>query len=183
MERQVSDRNVLVRFTKEFCDVLEKYAEYIIVSGFVAILSGRVRGTEDIDIITKRIAKDDFKKLHLELVMSNFVCMQSDNIDTIYEYLEDNAAVRYTWRDKPLPEIELKFPKDIIDTEQLRTRKKIEMTGTDFWFSSVEWNIAFKEEYLKSDKDMEDAMHLRKVYDVDEEKINDYKRFIKEERL
>ncbi len=52
MEREVSDRNILDKFTEEFCSIIEKHCQYIVVSGFVAIASGRTRGTEDIDMIT-----------------------------------------------------------------------------------------------------------------------------------
>ena len=34
-----------------FIDILKKYTDYVIVSGYVAILLGRDGGTEDIDII------------------------------------------------------------------------------------------------------------------------------------
>jgi len=49
--RKVSDINILNQFTTRFCKIIEKYCEYIIVSGFVVIASGRVRGTEGIDMI------------------------------------------------------------------------------------------------------------------------------------
>jgi len=90
----------------------------------------------------------------------------------IFSYLKDNLSVRYTWKDKPLPEMELKFEKDIIDEEQLKNRVKLDLTGTDLWFSSIEANIAFKETLLKSEKDQEDANHLRTVYSdlISEEK-------------
>ncbi len=54
-----------------------------------------------------------------------------------------------------------------------------------FWFSSIAMNIAFKEEYLKSDKDMEDARHLRVVYSdkINEKEINEIKKLIKKIRL
>ena len=51
MEREIRDRNILDTFCTEFCDIVEKHCKYIIVSGFVAIASGRTRGTEDIDMI------------------------------------------------------------------------------------------------------------------------------------
>ncbi|MDF1557219.1 MAG: hypothetical protein P1P80_03430 [ANME-2 cluster archaeon] len=38
------------------------------------------------------------------------------------------------------------------------------LTGLDFYFSSIEMNIAFKEGLLKSEKDLEDARHLRIIY-------------------
>ena len=43
-------------------------------------------------------------------------------------------------------------------------------TKLDVYFSSIESNIAIKEEYLKSDKDLEDAEHLRIIY---KDKIDD----------
>jgi hypothetical protein len=46
-------------------------------------------------------------------------------------------------------------------------------------------NIAFKEEYLKSDKDLEDARHLRIVYEeeIDENEIKKIKEKIRKLRL
>jgi hypothetical protein len=46
-------------------------------------------------------------------------------------------------------------------------------------------NIAFKENYLKSKKDLEDARHLRIVYEelINEEEIINIKRMIMESRL
>ena len=46
-------------------------------------------------------------------------------------------------------------------------------------------NVAFKEEYLKSDKDKEDAKHLRKIYQdqINEDEINKIKEMIKKLRL
>ena len=45
-------------------------------------------------------------------------------------------------------------------------------------------NIAFKEEYLRSDKDLEDARHLRIVYKgkINENEINEIKKMIKKVR-
>ena len=108
--------------------------------------------------------------------------MQSDDPQEIYrEYLSQSRNVRYTWRDKPLPEMELKFSKDEVDDYQFETREKIELSGLDLWFSSINMNIAFKEGYLKSDKDLEDAKHLRIVCEeqVDEAEINKIKTLLK----
>ncbi len=58
-------------------------------------------------------------------------------------------------------------------------------TGTDLYFSSIEMNIAFKEELLKSDKDIEDAKHLRIIYGdkIDEKEIEKRKKEIRKLRL
>jgi hypothetical protein len=175
----------LDRFCIDFCNIVEKHCKYIIVSGFVAISSGRARGTEDIDMIIPRLSIEEFRRLHEDLAKNNFVCMQSDSPEEIYDYLKDNTSIRYTRDDLPLPEMELKFAKDELDNYQLQTRKKLPLTGLDIWFSSIDMNIAFKEEYLKSDKDLEDAKHLRMVYkeQVNEEEISHIKKMIKRLRL
>ena len=81
--------------------------------------------------------------------------------------------------------MEVKFAKDILDNYQLETRVKLSLTGLDIWFSSINMNIAFKEEYLKSDKDREDAKHLRLVYKnkINETEINNIKQLIRKIRL
>ncbi len=183
--RAIDDKNMLDEFCTKFCSVIEKHCGYIIVSGFVAISSGRARATEDIDMIIEKIDLGRFKKLHQELTKEEFVCMQSASHDEIYRYLRDNLAVRYTLKNQPLPEMEIKFAKDELDELQLRTRTKLPLTGLDVWFSSIDMNIAFKEELLKSEKDLKDAEHLRKVYaeQVNEGEITHIKKMIKKLRL
>ena len=81
--------------------------------------------------------------------------------------------------------MEMKFAKDRLDLLQLDQRVKLELTGLKVWFSDVNINVAFKEEYLKSTKDLEDARHLRIVYQemIDEEKIRQFKEMIRRYRL
>ncbi|PIN88050.1 hypothetical protein COV12_00560 [Candidatus Woesearchaeota archaeon CG10_big_fil_rev_8_21_14_0_10_32_24] len=183
--RQIDDRNILDKFCEEFCKIVEKHTKYIIVSGFLVIASGRTRGTEDIDMIIKKLNQEEFKVLFDDLIKNGFVCMQSSQPDVIYEYLQNNTSVRFTWKDKPLPEMEVKFVKDLLDEHQINTRIKIPLTGLDIWFSNININIAFKEELLKSPKDMEDAKHLRIVFaeDVNEGEIYTIKEMIKKLRL
>ncbi|MDD5649922.1 MAG: hypothetical protein PHF86_05795 [Candidatus Nanoarchaeia archaeon] len=186
MKREISDRNLLDKFVVDFVKVIDKFVKYIIVSGFVAIAHGRVRGTEDIDIIIEKINKSKFILLHKQLEKNNFECIQSNDPAIIFDdYLNANLSVRYTRKNDPLPEIELKFSKDALDDYQLKTRKKLPLTGLDLYFSSIEMNIAFKEELLKSQKDMDDAKHLRIVYsnNLDEEEINKIKKEIRRLRL
>ncbi len=186
MKRQVDDKNILDEFVKDFVNVIDKYARYIIVSGFVAIAHGRSRGTEDIDMIIEKISKEKFIELHNDLIRADFEPMQADDPEVLFDkYLNDSISVRYTRKDEPVPEMEVKFAKDFLDELQLRTRKKLSLTGLDVYFSSIEMNIAFKEELLKSDKDLEDAKHLRIIYkeQINESEINEIKKMIKELRL
>ncbi len=181
MERGVDDRTILDKFAEEFSIVVEKFCEYIIVSGFVAIAHGRSRGTEDIDMIIEKIPKERFAEMHEALVKEGFECMQSESGEKVYnEYLKNGDSVRYTRVGEFVPEMEIKFAKDSLDKYQLKNRKKLPFTGIDVYFSSIETNIAFKEEYLKSKKDLEDAKHLRIIYkgQIDEEEIKRIKKEI-----
>ncbi len=185
MERDIKDRNILDVFCTEFCAVVERHCRYIIVSGFLAIASGRTRGTEDIDMIIEKISAEQFQHLFEDLGNNGFACMQSSQASTAYEYLADNTSIRFTRKNKFLPEMEVKFAKDILDAYQLKHRVKLELTGLDVWFSNVNINIAFKEELLKSPKDLEDARHLRIAYGemVSEQEINEVKQLIRRDRL
>jgi len=161
----IEDKNLLSEFAYKFCSIIEKHTKYAVVSGFFVISSGRSRGTEDIDIIIEKMTPQKFKALHEELIKNNFSCLQSNNYIEIYEYLKDNLSVRYILNNNLIPNMELKFSKDLLDEYQLETRKKEKNTGTDIFFSSIECNLAFKEELLKSKKDLEDAKFLRIIYE------------------
>lgn len=181
MDRKISDRNILNVFVEDFCGVVDKYARYIVVSGFVAISHGRSRGTEDVDIIIERLSFSKFKEMHGALILAGFECLYPLKVEDIYEHLVGKLNARYSWHEIELPNMEMKFAKDSLDDEQFETRGKIEFTGVDVFFPKIEESIAFKEEYLGSDKDMEDAKHLRLIYmdKLDEDYIKEYKKKIR----
>ncbi|VVB52879.1 Uncharacterised protein [uncultured archaeon] len=186
MSREVKERTILDKFAQDFVNVVEKHAKYIIVSGFVAIAHGRSRGTEDVDIIIQKVKKDAFIKMHNDLVQAGFECIQSESSEIIYDdYLKDKTSVRYVRKGHFIPEMELKMAKDELDDYQIKTRRKLPLTGLDLYFSNIEMNIAFKEELLKSEKDIDDANHLRIIYSdiLDENEIKKIKADIRRFRL
>jgi len=188
MDRKVDNKTILDKFVEDFIKIVEKHCKYIIVSGFVAIAHGRSRGTEDIDMIIEKIPKEKFIELHNSIANSGFECMQSDDGEKIYnDYLEKGDSIRYTKKGFNFapPEMEVKLAKDELDNYQIETRRKLPFTGLDVYFSSIEMNIAFKEGYLKSDKDLEDAKHLRIVYseEIDEKEIERIKQQIDRLRM
>lgn len=182
MDRRVSDKNILERFCEDFCKVAERYCKYIIVSGFIAIASGRTRATEDIGMIIEKLSKEEFIAMHDELDKNGFECLQSSDVEEVYSYLINGDSIRYTLKENKLfpPEMEVKFAKDALDEWQLRERQKIPFIGLDVWFSSINFNIAFKEEWLGTEKDFEDAKHLREIYkdEISNEEIEKIKKMI-----
>lgn len=184
--RLVNDMNILSSTCNKFCDVLEKHTKYIVVSGFVAISTGRSRGTEDIDVIISKLSKNEFIQLHLDLEKNDFECIQGKNASELFDfYLKENLSIRYILIGQLLPDMEIKMSKDALDEYQIEHRVKIPLSGLNLWFSSIETNLAFKEELLKSEKDLEDAKHLRTVFEgeINEKEVNKIKELIRRCRL
>lgn len=181
MIQLISDRNILDKFVVDFITVLEKYSRYAIVSGFLAISSGRVRGTEDIDLIVEEMTKNTFENFFKEIYEQNFVCVQGDDVNLIWDlYLKDKETIRFVKFGTMIPDMEFKFPKTEADKVALINRKKLPLTGLPVYFGSIESTIAFKEHLLKSQKDIEDSKHLRLVYsdEIDENEIKRIKKLI-----
>jgi RecA-family ATPase len=53
--------NELDKLLLSFIRILEKYFEYVVVAGYVSILFGRSRATEDIDILIREANKKVLK--------------------------------------------------------------------------------------------------------------------------
>lgn len=180
--KKIDDMDILSRFTIEFCEIVEKHCPYVIVSGFLPISTGRSRGTEDIDIIVPKLSFEEFRKLHDELSEKfSLINLEGLDLKEIYEdYLLD-SNIRYAYKDRIIPNMEFKFAKNAVDMDNLENRKKIPITGLDIYFAPIECAIAFKESYLGSEKDLEDANHLRKVFedDIDENEVKRYEEMLR----
>lgn len=70
LDRELSDLDL---FTLEFIRILRKYCKYVIISGYVSILLGRSRSSEDVDIIIPKIEKSKFSQLVNELKKMIFI--------------------------------------------------------------------------------------------------------------
>jgi hypothetical protein len=181
MIQLISDRNILDKFVIDFTTILEKYSKYAIVSGFLAISSGRVRGTEDIDLIVEEMTKDTFEKFFKDIYKHKFECVQGDDPELIWNlYLKSKDTIRFVRKGTEMPDMEFKFPKTEADRVALLTRKKLPLTGLSVYFGSIESTIAFKEHLLKSPKDIDDAKHLRLIYskEINEKEIIRIKKLI-----
>lgn len=174
--------NELDKFAFEFIEILEKHTDYVIISGYVAILLGRTRATEDIDIIIPKLSKEEFAKLYDDLLRNEFWCLNSEDTEDLYDLLISKHSIRFAIEPNVSPNIELKFSKDIYDNLALQNPVIIQLGGKKLKTSFLELQIAYKEEVLKSNKDLEDAKHIRlmaKGY-LDENLINEYKRQLRE---
>ena len=118
--------NSLDSFTLDFIAALDKLSlRYVIVSGYVAILFGRSRASEDIDIILEKMDRQKFHTLWNSL-KDGFECIITSSEDEAYtNYLQSGLALRFARKGSFIPNIEVKFPKDSLAHLSLQVRKKV----------------------------------------------------------
>lgn len=155
--REISDLDVFVR---TFVDALDACGiRYVIVSGYVPILFGRSRETEDVDLFIDRISQVKFAELWAAL-SSRFECINASSAtDAFDEYLSNDTALRFAYIGAFIPNMEVKFPKRDLDRYTLETRVEVLLNGRSLFISALELQIAYKL-FLGSEKDLEDALHL-----------------------
>jgi|SRR3989344_6603922 len=152
--------NNLDKFVFSFTKILEKEEiNYVIISGYIAILFGRSRNTEDVDLFVDKLDREKFKSLWKEILSNGFECTNTPSEDTAYEILQDDSSIRFATKGHFVPNIEVKFTKTILDKSSLQNRIKVCINKEHLYTSSLEIQIAYKI-YLGSDKDIEDAKHL-----------------------
>ena len=169
--------NELDKFVIEFVEIVRKYMDYIIISGYISILLGRSRATEDIDIFIKKIPLEKFSEFYEDIKNKGFWCLNAEDVNEIYEYLDNNMAVRFARVNQSIPNFELKYPARVIDSETFDDFLIAILPMGRLKISSLERQIAFKRYYLMSEKDLEDAVHIEEIFKekLNKEKINKLK--------
>lgn len=164
--RLVKELNELDKLVIDFVRILDRNKiKYALVSGYVSILFGRSRSSEDIDIIVKRITKRKFSALWEDLLKKNFECLVPDDFEGAYDkYLMNQTSIRFSRKDQPIPNIEFMFPKaQDLDNWVLKNGKEVRLNRYALKISPIELQIAYKL-FLGSSKDIEDARHLYQLF-------------------
>ncbi|MBW2968858.1 tetratricopeptide repeat protein [Candidatus Woesearchaeota archaeon] len=179
IDRELTELDLFVR---KFLNILTRYSDYLIVSGFVSISTGRSRSTEDIDIIAPIMNKEKFKKLFGNLVKNNFWCYNSDDYEEAYEYFKNVNSIRFAEKGELFPNIEF-VPFDSkkrAKNFEFNNPQIIKIKDFEFKIPPIEFEILYKELILKSKKDIEDARHLRVFFSdfIKKEKFIKYKPII-----
>ena len=161
---------IVLSFTEKLDEIGVKY---VIISGYVAILTGRSRGTEDIDIIIEKMNPDRLEKTAESLKDSGYWCLNSE-VGKMYENLEGGTAIRFAENETVVPNFKVSFPRDRFDKEALKESLTAEINSKKINISPLELQIAYKL-YLGTEKDWEDALHLYELFkeNIDLEKLED----------
>jgi len=165
--------NNLDRFVISFCKLLDNY---VVVSGYVSIIFGRSKATENIDLLIPKMDFENFKKLWDKVHKNGFECITNSNASDAFDMLKKHA-IRFAVRGMPTPNIEFKIIKTDLDKYSFENKIKVKMEKEILFISPLEMQIAYKlflaadgtDKELMPDKDIEDARHLYKIF---EDKIN-----------
>lgn len=161
-DRILSDLDKIVL---EFVTILKKEKiDYVIISGYIAILFGRSRNTEDVDLFVKKMTLNRFEKLWKTIEKNGFECLNvSDPKEAYKEYLLNKTSIRFARKGEWLPNFEIKFPTEDLSKYSLENKIKVILNEKTINTSKLELQIAYKL-FLGSDKDFEDAKHLWNIF-------------------
>jgi hypothetical protein len=143
---------------------------YSVIAGYVAILFGRARRSDDIDFITYPLAEDEFLKFCLLLRDRGFKLVQGDigsesSIRKVYEgYLERGFSIRFTYGDLILPNIWFKTARSPLQYYGIDNSLTVIVNKKHLIkIAPLELQIAYKL-YLGSEKDLGDAVFLYTLF-------------------
>lgn len=177
VERELSKLDkIVLSFTRKLDEIGVKY---VITSGYVAILTGRSRGTEDIDVIIEKMNPKRLEKTAESLKDSGYWCLNSE-ASKMYGNLKDGTAIRFAEDETVIPNFEISFPRDRFDRKALNESITAEINSEKIKISPIELQIAYKL-HLETEKDWEDALHLYELFkeNIDIEKLEDLAKKLK----
>jgi len=178
LEREMNELDKLVI---DFISILKKHVDYVIISGYVSLLFGRSRTTEDVDVFIKELTDKHLAELYENLTEKGYWCINAEELQTISEYLNSGSAVRFAKINSTIPNFEVKFALKQLDLEAFKDFVVVETRLGQLKISSLERQIAYKRFYLKSPKDTEDAEFIENLFKdkLNKDKINKYKILLK----
>lgn len=163
------DKDVL-EFTQvlDACDV-----NYVIVSGYVAILTGRSRSTEDIDVILESLSEAETEQLVTELKDREYWGMAMP-LAEMYSMVSEGSRIRIAEDGEMYPNFETWFVSNSVEREALSNPLTVTFNEGQIEISPLELQIAYKLRLAQaadslSGKDFEDALHLYLTF---EERFN-----------
>jgi hypothetical protein len=185
--------NELDNFVIDFIKILDKNEiKYVIVSGYVSIVLGRTRASEDVDLLIPKINFDEFCKIFNSLKDNNFECLNTYIIKEAFEEWHD-YAIRFSRIGRPTPNMEFKMITNKIQEEAFEKKIKLFFGDNLLYISPLELQIAYKLsiigkgdfEEISSDKDFEDAKHIYEYFKdkLNKERLSYYIHLLKAEEM
>jgi hypothetical protein len=159
LDRELND---LDKFVLDFCGLLDNY---VVVSGYVSILFGRSRATEDVDLLIPKMNFDEFEKLWKKIESRGFECINTDDSNEAFEMFHEHN-IRFARKGIPVPNMEFKLVKKWEDEYSIKNKIKVILGSKNLFISPLEMQIAYKLDLSKqgNKKDLEDAKHIYNLF-------------------
>lgn len=157
------DPNRLDELAIDFSGILSDLGiDHVFVAGYVAILAGRSRSTEDIDVFIERCPAERIDELVAELEREGY-WGPAMPLSEMYGNLTSGTNIWVAPDGEMTPHLEVKFPSDEFDDASLRNAIEAHLGGHAIPIGPLELQIAYKLS-LGGRTDLEDAAHLYTVF-------------------
>ena len=156
--------NHLDELAIDFSHILRRFdISHVYIAGYVSILAGRARSTEDIDVLIERVDEETAQTLAAALDESGF-WGPAMPLTSLYEMLDNGDNIWVAPEDQITPHLELKFVRDEFDRASLEKAIRARIDGNVIPIGPLELQIAYKL-HLGAQKDIEDAVHLYTLFE------------------
>lgn len=132
------------------------------VAGYVAILAGRSRATEDIDVILEPLKETAAESLAESLSDAGF-WGSAMPLSDLHGMLSEGSNLRVAREGTVIPNVELKYASDELDRASVEQAITGQIGEASLPIGPLELQIAYKL-FLDTQKDFEDAVHLYTMF-------------------
>ncbi|PSP92527.1 hypothetical protein BRC91_12985 [Halobacteriales archaeon QS_4_62_28] len=155
--------NQLDELAIRFSEILGQFdVKHVYIAGYVSILAGRARSTEDIDVLIERIDEETADELAETLDEEGF-WGPAMPLSSMYEMLDNGDNIWVAPDDQITPHLEVKFARDEFDRASLQNAITARIGDDAISIGPLELQIAYKL-HLNAQKDIEDAVHLYTLF-------------------
>ncbi|MFB6073927.1 MAG: hypothetical protein ABEJ89_02820 [Haloarculaceae archaeon] len=156
--------NQLDELAIRFSGVLDRLdITHVYIAGYVSILAGRARSTEDVDVLIERIDEEAADELAETLDDEGF-WGPAMPLASMYEMLDNGDNIWVAPEDQITPHLEVKFARDEFDRESLQNAIRARIGDDAIAIGPFELQIAYKLS-LGAQRDIEDAVHLYTLFE------------------
>lgn len=146
-----------------FSTILDEFGiDHVYIAGYVSILAGRARSTEDVDVLIEHIDEQTADKLAATLTAEGFWGAAMP-LSSLYEMLANGDNIWVAPDDQVTPHLEVKFARDEFDRASLENAITARIGEDTVPIGPLELQIAYKL-HLGAQKDLEDAVHLYTLF-------------------
>ncbi|MGQ4554899.1 hypothetical protein [Halobellus sp. GM3] len=147
-----------------FSEILDQFdIEHVYIAGYVSILAGRARSTEDVDVLIEQIDEETADELAETLTESGF-WGPAMPLTSMYEMLDNGDNIWVAPEDQITPHLEVKFARDEFDHASLEKAIAARIGDETLPIGPLELQIGYKL-HLGAQKDIEDAVHLYTLFE------------------